>query len=91
MRGKAAFVAGVAVGYVAGTRDGRERYVQIRSHADRLWHHPGVQARVGPLVNKGQTPTSRTTDGTDQEGAADPVPSSGDPVSPHVGPQGTLP
>jgi hypothetical protein len=66
--------------------------VQIRTQADRLWHHPGVQARVGPLRNnKGQSATNRTTDEADQEGASDPVPSSGDPVSPHVGPQGTLP
>lgn len=34
---------GGAVGYVLGTRDGRERYEQIKSQAQRLWSDPKVQ------------------------------------------------
>jgi hypothetical protein len=42
MRGKMALLAGVGVGYVLGTRAGRERYEQIRSTARRLWENPGM-------------------------------------------------
>jgi hypothetical protein len=46
MKGKAALVVGMAAGYVLGTRDGRERYEQIKSQADRLWNDPKVQKNV---------------------------------------------
>ena len=46
MKGKAALVVGMAAGYVLGTRDGRERYEQIKSQADRLWKDPKVQKNV---------------------------------------------
>lgn len=36
-------IVGGAVGYVLGTRDGRERYEQIKSQAQRLWSDPKVQ------------------------------------------------
>jgi hypothetical protein len=42
MKGKLAVLAGVGVGYVLGTRAGRERYEQIRSGAQRLWQDPRV-------------------------------------------------
>ena len=46
MRGKILFVAGLGVGYVLGTRAGRERYVQIKAASARLWNDPRVQERV---------------------------------------------
>jgi hypothetical protein len=46
MKGKAALVVGMAAGYVLGTRDGRERYEQIKSQAERLWNDPKVQKNV---------------------------------------------
>lgn len=46
MKGKAALVVGLATGYVLGTRDGRSRYEQIKSQADRLWNDPKVQKNV---------------------------------------------
>lgn len=46
MRGKILFATGLAVGYVLGTRAGRERYEQIRSLAQRAWQNPRVQKQV---------------------------------------------
>lgn len=40
---KLGILLGAGVGYVLGTRDGRERYDQIRQQAQRLWHNPRVQ------------------------------------------------
>ena len=40
------FIAGAAVGYILGARDGRGRYEQIKSQADSLWHDPRVQEKV---------------------------------------------
>jgi SLT domain-containing protein len=42
MKGKLAVLAGVGVGYVLGTRAGRERYEQISDAARRLWEDPRV-------------------------------------------------
>ncbi|WP_068425828.1 hypothetical protein [Piscicoccus intestinalis] len=39
-------IAGIAIGYVLGARDGRGRYEQIKSQADSLWHDPRVQEKV---------------------------------------------
>ena len=46
MRGKILFATGLAVGYVLGTRAGRERYEQIKRAADRFWGDPHVKKRV---------------------------------------------
>jgi hypothetical protein len=46
MRGKAALVAGLAAGYVVGTRDGRERYERIKDQTNRLWQDPRVQQKA---------------------------------------------
>lgn len=46
MRTKLIFLAGAAIGYVLGTRDGRGRYEQLKSQADSLWHDPRVQEKV---------------------------------------------
>ena len=46
MRGKILFLTGVAVGYVLGSRAGRERYIQIKRTAATLWNDPRVQHRV---------------------------------------------
>lgn len=47
MKGKVAFVLGAAVGYVLGTRAGRERYEQIKRGAQRVWRTEPVQRGVG--------------------------------------------
>lgn len=46
MKGKLLFVAGLATGYVLGTRAGRERYEQIASAASSVWNAAPVQSGV---------------------------------------------
>jgi len=43
MRRRFTFLAGLAVGYVAGTRAGRERYEQMVKLARNAVEHPAVQ------------------------------------------------
>lgn len=49
MKGKIAFVLGAAVGYVLGTRAGRERYEQIKRGAQTVWETDAVQRGVGAV------------------------------------------
>ena len=49
MRGKVLFVVGLGVGYVLGTRAGRERYEQIKKAAEGMWNTPAVQQGVGTV------------------------------------------
>ena len=44
--GKATLVVGLAAGYVLGTRDGRERYEQIKTQATRFVQDPRVQRKA---------------------------------------------
>ncbi|MGO2658212.1 hypothetical protein [Mycetocola reblochoni] len=46
MKGKILFVAGLATGYVLGTRAGRKRYEQIRSGWLSVWNTRPVQNQV---------------------------------------------
>ena len=46
MKGKILLVTGLAVGYLLGTRAGRERYEEIKSAANKLWADPRVQKPV---------------------------------------------
>lgn len=46
MKGKAGLVIGLAVGYVLGTRAGRERYEQIKEQALKVWNMDPVQDQV---------------------------------------------
>ncbi|MFE5562844.1 YtxH domain-containing protein [Streptomyces sp. NPDC056544] len=43
MRYKVTFVVGLALGYVLGTRAGRERYEQLRKSARQLAQSPAVR------------------------------------------------
>ena len=45
MRGKILFATGLAVGYVLGTRAGRERYEELKRAANGFWNDPRVQHR----------------------------------------------
>jgi hypothetical protein len=46
MKGKILFIAGLGIGYVLGTRAGRERYEQLKTQLARLWNDPRVQKQV---------------------------------------------
>lgn len=46
MKGKLLLLAGAAVGYVFGTRAGRERYEEIKQRATKAWNDPRVQEKV---------------------------------------------
>ncbi|MCU1415139.1 MAG: YtxH protein [Microbacteriaceae bacterium] len=46
MRGRVLLVVGLAVGYVLGTRAGREKYDQMVAQAQKLWNDPRVQKQV---------------------------------------------
>ena len=43
MRRRITFLAGFAVGFVVGTRAGRERYEQMLKLSRKAWEHPAVQ------------------------------------------------
>jgi hypothetical protein len=47
MRYRVTFAAGLAVGFVMGTRAGRERYEQMKRIARRAADHPAVQQAAG--------------------------------------------
>ena len=49
MKGKIGLVVGLGVGYVLGTRAGRERYEQIRKQWLKVWHLDPVQEQVGKV------------------------------------------
>jgi hypothetical protein len=46
MRGRILLVTGLAIGYVLGTRAGRERYEDIKAAAGKFWNSPRVQKNV---------------------------------------------
>lgn len=46
MKGKILLVVGLGVGYVLGTRAGRERYEELKAAVQKFWNDPRVQRRV---------------------------------------------
>lgn len=52
MRTKAAFLVGGAVGYVLGTRAGRQQFEKIRGAATKLWEDPRVQQGVADVEQR---------------------------------------
>ena len=46
VKGKILFVAGLGLGYVLGTRAGREKYDQLKTAALKFWNDPRVQKQV---------------------------------------------
>ncbi|GHH33638.1 YtxH domain-containing protein [Streptomyces candidus] len=54
MRYRLTFVAGLALGYVFGTRAGRERYEQIRKSAQRFAQNPAVRNSAESAAQTGR-------------------------------------
>ena len=52
MRYKAVFIAGVAVGFMAGSRAGRGAYDRIISSGRKIAQHPKVQQAAGTVQAK---------------------------------------
>jgi hypothetical protein len=47
MKGKILLVVGLGIGYVLGTRAGRERYEELKKGFLGFWNSPTVQKQVG--------------------------------------------
>lgn len=46
MKGKILFLAGLGLGYLLGTRAGREKYDELKATAMKVWNDPRVQKQV---------------------------------------------
>lgn len=62
MKGKIALLVGAAAGYVLGTRDGRQRYEQIKSQAQRAWNNPAVQEKAAQAQDLAKDKASQVAD-----------------------------
>jgi hypothetical protein len=62
MMGKAGLVVGLATGYVLGARDGRGRYEQIKTQAERLWNDPKVQQTAAAAQDLAKQKAPQVTD-----------------------------
>ncbi|MER5431896.1 YtxH domain-containing protein [Streptomyces sp. NPDC002588] len=54
MRYKLTFVVGLAVGYVLGTRAGRERYEQLKKSARQIAQNPAVRNTAETAAQQGR-------------------------------------
>ncbi|MFD5077797.1 YtxH domain-containing protein [Streptomyces sp. NPDC058371] len=54
MRYRLTFVAGLALGYVLGTRAGRERYEQLRKTARQVAQNPAVRNTAESAAQQGR-------------------------------------
>ncbi|MHA7284090.1 YtxH domain-containing protein [Arthrobacter sp. TMS2-4] len=62
MKNKLVFAAGMAAGYVLGTRAGRESYEQLKSKAQKLWENPKVQDTVSSTTDTIKTKAPKVQD-----------------------------
>ncbi|QTE29583.1 YtxH domain-containing protein [Pengzhenrongella sicca] len=52
MKAKLAFIAGAGIGYVLGTRAGRQQFEAIQGWSRSVWQDPRVQSQVNDLEAK---------------------------------------
>jgi hypothetical protein len=67
MRGKSGLALGLAIGYVFGTKAGRERYEQLGQSARRFAADPSLQrlqSELGGLFNASRRQLTATVEGT---------------------------
>jgi hypothetical protein len=55
MRYRLTFIAGLAIGYVLGTRAGRERYEQLKKSARRIAENPAVRNTAETAAQQGRS------------------------------------
>ncbi len=76
MRYRLTFIAGVALGYVLGTRAGRERYEQLKKSARRFAENPAVRNAAESAAHSGRDfAARRTTRSATRSGTTCPPPS----------------
>src|SRR5215471_4848463 len=68
MRYRVVFLAGLGIGFVIGTRAGRERYEQMRRLARKVADNPSVQQAAGVLQAQAAT-YAKTAGGKVADGA----------------------
>ncbi len=54
MKKRYVLLAGLAVGFVLGSRSGRQTYDKLKSEAEKVWNSPDVQAGVQCLLGQFQ-------------------------------------
>ncbi|MGW0551634.1 YtxH domain-containing protein [Streptomyces sp. Wb2n-11] len=54
MRYRLTFIAGLAIGYVLGTRSGRERYEQLKKSARQIAQNPAVRNAAESAAQNGR-------------------------------------
>ncbi|WP_262704159.1 MULTISPECIES: YtxH domain-containing protein [Streptomyces] len=62
MRYRLTFITGMAVGYVLGTRAGRERYEQLRACAQKFARNPAVRNTAESAAQGGRHAAVRALD-----------------------------
>jgi hypothetical protein len=59
---KLPLLVGAAIGYVLGTRAGRERYEQLAQTASKFWSDPRVQQKVEEVKTQAPEVASKLTE-----------------------------
>ncbi|WP_069811558.1 hypothetical protein [Streptomyces sp. TP-A0874] len=65
MRHRLTFITGLAVGYVLGTRAGKERYEQLRNAARQIMQNPAVRNAAESAAQNSRQVASKAADSVD--------------------------